>query len=158
MKNVLFVCLGNICRSPIAEGIFRHLADASGVGDQIHVDSAGTASYHIGEFPDKRARQVCEERGIKLTHRARAFTRDDFDQYDYILAMDKQNLHNIEKLKPGQTDAKVMLIRDFDQQHKGAEVPDPYYGEKDGFVEIFDMLEHACGNLLEEVRASILHK
>ena len=152
MKNILFVCLGNICRSPIAEGVFQHLVDEASLCDSIKADSAGTASYHIGELPDIRARQVCEERGIRLTHRARAFSKDDFEIYDYILAMDKQNLTNILKLKPNNSKAEVKLIRDFDTKHKGAEVPDPYYGEMDGFVEVFDMLERSCNGLLNAIK------
>jgi protein-tyrosine phosphatase len=149
MKKVLFVCLGNICRSPIAEGVFQHMVNEKNI--EMVVDSAGTASYHLGELPDKRARQVCEERGIKLTHRARAFSKTDFDEFDYILAMDNQNLTNILKLKPAQSKATVQLMRDFDPKHRGAEVPDPYYGEMDGFVEVFEMLEQCCEVLLEEV-------
>jgi protein-tyrosine phosphatase len=152
MKAVLFVCLGNICRSPIAEGIFQHLVDDADLGRTIKVDSAGTASYHIGSLPDKRARQVCEARGVQLTHRARAFSKDDFERFDYILAMDKQNLSAILKLKPAGTGAQVFLMRDFDLKHKGAEVPDPYYGELDGFVEVFDMVESSCENLLAYIR------
>lgn len=149
MKKVLFVCLGNICRSPIAEGIFQHMVNET--SSDIYVDSAGTASYHLGELPDKRARQVCEERGIKLTHRARAFSKNDFDQFDYILAMDNQNLANILNLKPTHSRAIVQLMRDFDPKHKGAEVPDPYFGEMDGFVEVFEMLERCCDVLLEDM-------
>lgn len=152
MKSILFVCLGNICRSPIAEGVFQQLVNEAGLTSAIKVDSAGTASYHIGELPDKRARLVCEERGIKLTHRARAFSKDDFETFDYILAMDKQNLANIQKLQPVNARAKLMLMRDFDPKHKGAEVPDPYYGEMDGFVEVFEMLERSCRELLADLQ------
>src|SRR4051812_17042874 len=116
MTAVLFVCLGNICRSPVAEGIFRHLVNKAGA--DIHVDSAGTASYHIGELADKRARKVCAERGITLTHKARTFTKEDFDTFDYILAMDKQNLDNILKHQPVQSKVIVQLVRDFDPKHK----------------------------------------
>ncbi len=151
MKSVLFVCLGNICRSPIAEGVFRHLVDETGLTSSVRVDSAGTASYHIGELPDKRARQVCAERGIKLSHRARALTEHDFETFDYILAMDKQNLSNILKIQPANTKAKVMLMRDFDIKHKGAEVPDPYYGEISDFEEVFDILERSCKELCSNI-------
>jgi protein-tyrosine phosphatase len=154
MIAVLFVCLGNICRSPIAEGVFQHLVDEAGLGHQVKVDSAGTASYHIGELPDKRARQVCEERGIKLTHRARAFSKDDFNTFDYILAMDKQNLANILKLQPADATAMVLLMCDVDPANNGAEVPDPYYGEINGFVEVFEMLKVSCTLLLKEVKAA----
>ena len=152
MKKVLFVCLGNICRSPIAHGIFQHLVDEAGLHNEIRVDSAGTASYHIGELPDKRARLVCEERGIKLTHRARAFSIDDFHEFDYILAMDHQNLLNIQKLEPETHNAQLSLMRAFDTSNPNTDVPDPYYGEMKGFVEVYEMLERSCKELLTEVR------
>lgn len=151
MKKVLFVCLGNICRSPMAHGIFQRWVDDAGLSNQIVVDSAGTASYHIGSLPDKRARQTCEERGIKLTHRARAFSTDDYETYDYILVMDKENLLNIQKLAPINHKSIVKLMRAYDVKHPNADVPDPYYGEMDGFVEVFDMLERSCGELLREI-------
>ncbi|MES2778630.1 MAG: low molecular weight protein-tyrosine-phosphatase [Bacteroidota bacterium] len=154
MKKVLFVCLGNICRSPMAHGIFQCMVDDAGLSDQIVVDSAGTTSYHIGELPDKRARQTCQERGVKLTHRARAFSKDDFEAFDYILAMDKQNLLNIQKLEPAQHNASVKLMRAYDAKKPNADVPDPYFGGMDGFVEVYDMLERSCAELLVDVLKS----
>lgn len=138
----------------MAHGIFQQLVNDAGLSDEIQVDSAGTASYHIGELPDSRARQTCEERGIKLTHRARAFTQEDFHQFDYILAMDKQNLLNIQKLEPANHSAVIKLMRAYDTQHLNAEVPDPYYGGMDGFVDVFNMLERSCEALLQEIRDS----
>lgn len=136
----------------MAHGIFQHLVNEAGLSDEISVDSAGTASYHIGELPDQRARQTCEERGIKLTHRARSFTKEDFQQFDYILAMDKQNLLNIQKLEPTEHAAVIKLMRAYDAKYPNAEVPDPYYGEKNGFVDVFNMLERSCEALLNEIR------
>lgn len=135
----------------MAEGIFKHLVVNSGLAGEIEADSAGTASYHIGELPDKRARKTCSERGITLIHRARQFTKHDFGDFDYILAMDRENLKNINALKPASFKAKIMLMREFDPVDRGAAVPDPYYGKDDGFVEVFDMLERSCSKLLEEI-------
>lgn len=155
MKKVLFVCLGNICRSPLAHGIFQRMVNDAGLSDEILVDSAGTASYHIGSLPDVRARKISEERGITLTHRARAFTQEHFQQFDYILAMDKDNLQNILKLEPSTHKATVKLMRAYDIKHPNEDVPDPYYGELDGFVEVFDMLERSCDVLLKEIREQL---
>jgi protein-tyrosine phosphatase len=152
MKKVLFVCLGNICRSPMAHGIFERLVQDAELSNQIQVDSAGTASYHIGELPDKRARQTCEEHGIKLTHRARAFVKEDLDRFDFILAMDAQNLANIQKLQSENHRAKVQLMRAYDAKAPNADVPDPYYGELDGFEEVYKMLERSCRELLTEIQ------
>ncbi len=154
MKKVIFVCLGNICRSPMAHGIFQRMVDDAGLSEEIEVDSAGTASFHIGELPDKRARQTCEEYGIKLTHRARAFVKEDLDRFDYILAMDKENLYNIRKLASGQHYAKVQLMRAYDVKFPNTEVPDPYFGAMDGFEDVYQMLERSCAELLKEVESS----
>ncbi|MES2558273.1 MAG: low molecular weight protein-tyrosine-phosphatase [Bacteroidota bacterium] len=151
MKKVLFVCLGNICRSPMAHGIFQRMVDDAGLSERIFVDSAGTGAYHIGELPDKRAQETCRERGIKLTHKARVFSKNDFDTFDYILAMDKENMINIQKLKPDTHKAKLKLMRAYDTKYPNAEVPDPYFGEIDGFAEVFDMLERSCEELMKEV-------
>lgn len=144
MIRIVFVCLGNICRSPLAEGVFEKQVQKLGLTTHFQLDSAGTASYHIGSLADKRSIQVARNHGINLTHRARAFVADDFSRFDYIVAMDKQNKADILRLQPKQGGAKVVLMRDFDPEQPGAEVPDPYYGELKDFEEVYQLLERSC--------------
>jgi protein-tyrosine phosphatase len=151
MINVLFVCLGNICRSPLAEGVFMHKVYARNLGHTFKADSAGTASYHIGSPADKRSIAVARDYGISLTHKARAFDVSDFYAFDYIVAMDKQNLSNINRIKPADAKARVVLMRDYDHELKGGEVPDPYYGERKDFEEVYHILNRSCDVLLDEL-------
>lgn len=144
MIRIVFVCLGNICRSPLAEGVFQKHVQQLGLTAHFQLDSAGTASYHIGSLADKRSIQVARNHGINLTHRARAFVADDFTRFDYIVAMDKQNKADILRLQPKEGGAKVVLMRDFDPEQPGAEVPDPYYGELKDFEEVYQLLERSC--------------
>jgi protein-tyrosine phosphatase len=144
MIRVLFVCLGNICRSPLAEGVFLKQVQALELDQQFQADSAGTASYHIGSLADKRSIQVAKEHGINLTHRARAFVADDFNRFDFIVAMDKQNKADILRLAPKTGGAKVVLMRDYDPKQQGGEVPDPYYGEIKDFEEVLEILDRSC--------------
>ncbi|GAB4131034.1 MAG: low molecular weight protein-tyrosine-phosphatase [Raineya sp.] len=148
--KVLFVCLGNICRSPLAEGIFMDLVKKADLQGFIEVDSAGTAAYHVGEFPDPRTRQVAEKNGIILTHRARQFVKSDFDEFDYILAADKSNLNHLKMLQSTPSKAKLHLIRDW--EGKNLEVPDPYYGTMKDFEEGFQILRKALILFLEDLR------
>jgi protein-tyrosine phosphatase len=158
MIKVLFVCLGNICRSPLAEGIFRQKTIDQGVNHLFYVDSAGTASYHIGALPDKRSREVAAKNGFELTHKARAFSETDFNSFHYIVAMDKNNLNNIKRLMPDETESKVLLMRHFDMMAKDGEVPDPYYGDMKDFEHVYDILNRSCdvmlGHLMDELNQS----
>lgn len=145
--------MGNICRSPLAEGIFRQLLVEAGLQKQVQVDSAGTSAYHIGELPDYRTRQVAEKNGIRLTHRARQFRKTDFEEFDYILAADKSNLAYLKTLQTPHTKAKLHLIRDWEGTQ--LEVPDPYYGTMKDFEEGFQILEKALKCFLEEIKKEL---
>jgi protein-tyrosine phosphatase len=152
--RVCFVCLGNICRSPTAEAVMRHILKQEGLADRIAVSSAGTGDWHVGEPRDKRSQAVGAARGIPLSGRARQFTSASFDDCDYALAMDRSNRDAMLKLARTETDrAKVRLLRSFDPAAPAdAEVPDPYYGGPGGFDEVFDLCEAACRGLIEHLR------
>ena len=152
--SVLFVCLGNICRSPLAEGVFRHILDAEGVSDRFKVDSAGTGSWHVGESPDHRSVRSAATHGVTLTGHARQVQPEDFRRFDYIVAMDQSNLSHLEKYREGVGgDSALYLLREFDPEGgPGAEVPDPYYGGPNGFEEVFEMVERSCVELLGHIR------
>ena len=157
MIRVCFVCLGNICRSPTAHGVMEHLVRERGLEDRVHVGSAGTGGWHVGEPADGRARETARRRGFELTSRAETFEARDFDRYDYVLAMDKSNLANLRALARRDDDLdKLTLFRSYDPEASpGAEVPDPYYGGPDGFEDVFDMCERACHGLLVEIEARL---
>lgn len=140
--RVLTVCLGNICRSPLAEVLVERACVQHGV--QVELDSAGTGSWHVGALADPRSRQVALKHGIQLTHRARQLRPQDFEDFDYILLMDKHNLADALKLQPVGSRAQLALIRNFDPNSHGLEVPDPYYGGDRGFDEVWEMLEQAA--------------
>ena len=149
--RIIFVCQGNIIRSPLAENMFRHLAQERGLSDKYEVDSAGTSAYHIGEPPDHRMRKVAEQKGFVYTGRAKQFWAADFDQFDLVIAMDKANQRYLET-KASQRDqiAKIHLMREYDPEGKpDSDVPDPYYGGLDGFEVTFEIVKRSCQGLLE---------
>lgn len=151
---ISFVCMGNICRSPTAEAIMRHLVREAGLQDAISIDSAGTGSWHVGEERDRRSRAVAKTRGMPITGPARQFSRADFDRFDLILALDEQNATDLRRMAPGdEARAKIHLLREFDPAApRGAEVPDPYYGGAEGFDLVFDICLAACQGLLDHLR------
>lgn len=151
--KILFVCLGNICRSPSAEGVFRQKLAQAGLADRVEVDSAGTHAYHVGSAPDERAQAAASRRGIDLSDlRGRQVSRRDFEYYDYILAMDRDNLENLKMMCPPEYQNKVTLFLDFAEGIRDVEVPDPYYGGGDGFERVLDMLDAASDGLLRALR------
>jgi protein-tyrosine phosphatase len=153
---VSFVCMGNICRSPTAEAIMRHLVREAGLEAAIAVDSAGTGDWHVGEERDRRSRAVAKLRGMPITGLARQFSRSDFDRFDLVLALDEENARDLRRLAPSdEARARIRLLREFDASAPpGAEVPDPYYGGPEGFERVFDICLAACRGLLEHLRRS----
>jgi len=148
--RVLFVCMGNICRSPTAHGVFRGLVELQGLASEIDVDSAGTIGYHIGAQPDHRSQATAMQRGIDISDlQARKVVIEDFSRFDYILAMDQANLHELLSTQPHGSRASVSLLLQYSEQWRGQEVPDPYYGGEKGFDDVFDRVEDGCVGLLE---------
>lgn len=146
--GVLFVCLGNICRSPMAEGLFVHLVAQRGLGDRFHIESAGTAAYHVGESPDRRTLAVLRKNGISLDSRARQVRGDDFHEFDWILAMDDSNLANLRRVCPDHLTHKLHKTL---EPIGGADVADPYYGGPSGFDDNFAELDRALGLWLDRM-------
>ena len=154
--RVLFVCLGNICRSPTAEGVMRHLVADAGLEGRIEIDSAGTGGWHIGHAPDERATAAAAERGIALDSAARRVEPADLGHYDYVIAMDGQNHADLLAMARGPDhERRIMLLRSFDEASVGAgdlDVPDPYYGGPGGFEHVLDLVERSCRALLQHLR------
>jgi protein-tyrosine phosphatase len=151
--HVLMVCMGNICRSPLAHGLFETLVEREGLSDVIVVDSAGTHAYHVGEPPDPRSQQTAQRHNIDLgQQRARRVSRDDFNRFDYILAMDHDNYNNLINSAPKDQQHKVHLFLEFAPQRREREVPDPYYGGHDGFEHVYELVEAAAMGLLADIR------
>jgi protein-tyrosine phosphatase len=157
VTRLLFVCLGNICRSPTAEAVMAKLLAEHGLEHAIELDSAGTGAWHVGDVPDERATAAAARRGLAMRGRARQVTSADFDRFDLLLAMDGENLRALRRLAPhADGRAKVRLLREFDPAGSGSaslDVPDPYYGGEDGFDRVLDLVEAACTGLLAELRA-----
>ena len=157
MVSVLFVCLGNICRSPTAEGVFRHLVANEGLADRIRVDSAGMGSWHIGQPPDKRAQGAAWRRGIDLSkQRGRQAKPQDFERFDYVIAMDRANFASLKSICPKGHEGRLHMFLDFAPDVPENEVPDPYYGGPGGFDVVLDMIEAASKGLLEDIRKTQL--
>jgi protein-tyrosine phosphatase len=154
--SVLMVCMGNICRSPTAEGVFRHLVREAGLQDRIHIDSAGTLDYHAGSPPDERSARHALRRGYDLSAlRARQVRRRDFEQFDLILAMDWENLETLRELCPEEHRHKLRRLMEFAPPGVSDVVADPYYGGQDGFERVLDHVELACRGVLDHVRAAL---
>lgn len=153
MVRVLFVCLGNICRSPLAEGVFRHLVDEAGLAAQIGADSAGTGNWHVGQPPDPRAQATAARRGIDIARqRARQVAAVDFNDFDYMLAMDSSNLRDLTRIAPATTPARLQLFLDYAADAHTTDVPDPYYGGPDGFDRVYELVHGAATGLLGYIR------
>ena len=154
--SVLMVCMGNICRSPTAEGVLRHLVREAGLEDQVHIDSAGTLGYHVGSPPDERSQRHALQRGYDLSsQRARQVSKKDFERFDLVLAMDWQNLEELRELCPAQHQHKLRRLMEFAPAGVSDVVADPYYGGKDGFERVLDHVEQACRGLLIHIRAAL---
>jgi protein-tyrosine phosphatase len=148
--------LGNICRSPTAEGVFRREIEAQGLSDRVHIDSAGTHNYHPGKAPDPRTRLAAQRRGIDLTAlRARQITDEDFETFDWIVAMDESNMAHLQERCPPQHRHKLSLLLEHSPNQTVREVPDPYYGEEEGFEYVLDLLEAEVQHLLVKVKAAL---
>lgn len=152
-RRILFVCLGNICRSPAAEGIMQSIVNEHGDTD-FHIDSAGTGRYHIGDLPDKRMRLHARDRGIELTHRCRQVRTSDFDDFDIIIGMDRANIEDLKEIAPSpEAQRKIMpMSRFFNPSTRIDYVPDPYYEGSEGFELVLDLLQEGCMNLYNEVK------
>jgi protein-tyrosine phosphatase len=151
--SVLFVCLGNICRSPVAEAVFQNLVFENELGDLFEIDSAATSSNHIGERADPRTRKNAQKNGVEITHRARQLHSSDFTRYDYILAMDQSNLRNILSVAPSDSTARIELFASFDPDEQFTEVPDPYWGEEKHFQEVFQLCQRASQHFLTYLKS-----
>ncbi|WP_417514009.1 low molecular weight protein-tyrosine-phosphatase [Marinobacter sp.] len=150
--SVLFVCLGNICRSPTAEGVFRKLVEQAGLQDRVHIDSCGTSNWHIGKGPDLRSQEAAVKRGVDISMlKARQFTEKDLDTFDYVVVMDRQNLADVKDIWHQNGGTQPTLFLEYGRSSL-AEVPDPYFGGEDGFEEVLDLIEEAGEGLLVDIK------
>lgn len=156
VKSILFVCLGNICRSPAADGVMRHKAALAGIS--LTIDSAGIGGWHVGQLPDSRMRQCGRARGYDLSHRARQASAADFDRFDIIMGMDAQNIADLRSLAPtDEAKAKIRLMADYLTDHKGQKsIPDPYYGDESDFNFALDLIEDAADGIIERIKKGSL--
>jgi protein-tyrosine phosphatase len=159
--RICFVCLGNICRSPTAEAVMKHLVSQAGLADRVHIESAGTGDWHVGEPRDRRSQATAAARGVPLSGRAQQFTAADFDRFEYVVAMDGSNLDNLRQMAPSPAArGKISLLRSFEGEGQSTgqaasaqpDVPDPYYGGAHGFEDVFDICQAACAGLLARLR------
>ena len=157
--KISFVCLGNICRSPLAQGVFQDLVIREKLDPNIIISSAGTSSWHVGDLPDERMRKTAQSKGIQLNSRARQFQSEDFDQFNLVLAMDHINLSKLNGIAPSNLPAnKLMLFRTFDPESNGAQdVPDPYFGGSKGFEQVYQMVKRTCPPLLDYIKSRFLN-
>ena len=157
--KVLFICMGNICRSPTADGVFKSIVESQGLANRIQVDSAGTHGYHIGNSPDQRAQATASKHGIDLSSlTARKVTEQDFYDFDYIIAMDQDNLRNLQDVQQHLTsssEASLHLLMEFSSKWNNSEVPDPYYGGDNGFEEVFQMIKNASEGLFDKIHLEL---
>lgn len=153
MHRILFVCMGNICRSPAAENVMRKMVEDRGIEDQFQLDSCGTIAYHQGEAPDSRMRQAAAQRGLEMVGQARGIRKSDFEDFDHIFTMDNANYEDVISLAAGQSEKEVKVKKfcDYVTQYEDREVPDPYYGGDQGFVHVLDLLEDGCSKILKEL-------
>jgi len=153
--SVLFVCLGNICRSPLAEGVFRHYVRERELAQHFEIDSAGTSGYHAGDPPDARSVATARSRGVVVEGFSRQLVKGDLRSRDYIIAMDEENLRGVENLAVATPDrrARIHLLREWDEHGRGLGVPDPYYGGARGFEEVQEIVERSCARLLDHLVA-----
>lgn len=155
--HILFVCMGNICRSPTAHGVFRRLVEEAGLSHRIRIDSAGTHAYHVGEPPDSRSQAAAARRGVEFSDlRARQVSAEDFERFDYVLAMDKDNLSHLRYMCPEAHRSKVGLFLEYADTRRAREVPDPYFGGDRGFEKVLDLVEAGARGLLDHVRKTHL--
>ena len=150
--RILFVCLGNICRSPTAHGVMDAMIKAEGREHEIEIDSAGTGDWHIGEQPDRRTQATAAKRGYNLENlRARQVSAEDYNTFDFLLAMDRSNLNDLKAMRPTGSNAKIYLFLKLGEVVEAEDVPDPYYGGSDGFEHVLDLVETACSNILKKL-------
>ncbi len=155
--KILFVCLGNICRSPLAEAVFRDKVARRKLDSHFEIDSCGTSNYHIGDIPDPRTIAMAKKHGVEINHIVRQFTAEDLKEFDFIFAMDRSNHQNIMRLSDNEMHGqKVFLMREFDSTGKGKEVPDPYYGDERNFQEVYDILDRSTENFLTHIEETVL--